>query len=236
MPKLREGEEWAVLLRKQIKAEVGQGFNVCCHFRTEGVYSGITKLTFRNEAGQRSSVMLPFEWKKSSARLILNRVAAIADVIRDHPQTDLKDAAVTNAETLNNPVAKKEAEVTGWDVVGQKFLASKAGLRPTTLRDWTLRVDRTMAVLDSKPKPRTGTAVMKRFKELFFVGSNGEETGPHAQMEAGSKGRCRNLKDASSFLLYGVERCAIPDRYRPPSASIIEELGGKTTILSLIHI
>ena len=74
MPKLRKGEEWAVLLRKQIKAEVGQGFNVCGHFRTEGVHSGITKLTFRTEAGQRSSVMLPFEWKKSSARLILNRV------------------------------------------------------------------------------------------------------------------------------------------------------------------
>ena len=117
MPKLRKGEEWAVLLRKQIKGEVGQGFSVCGHFRTEGVHSGITKLTFRNEAGQRSSVMLPFEWKKSSCRLILNRVAAIADVIRDHPQTDLKDAAVTNADTLDNPVAKKEAEVTGWDVV-----------------------------------------------------------------------------------------------------------------------
>ena len=85
MPKLRKGEQWAVLLRKQIKDAVGQGFNVCGHFRTEGVHSGITKLTFRNEAGQRSSVMLPFEWKKSSARLILNRVAAIADVIRDHP-------------------------------------------------------------------------------------------------------------------------------------------------------
>ena len=79
-------------------------------------------------------------------------------------------------------------------------------------------------------KPRTGTAVMERFKELFFIGPNGEETGPHAQMEAGSKGRRRNLKDASSFLLYGVERCAMPDRYRPPSASIIEELVGKTTI------
>ena len=230
MPKLRKGEEWAVLLRKQIKGEVGQGFSVCGHFRTEGVHSGITKLTFRNEAGQRSSVMLPFEWKKSSSRLILNRVAAIADVIRDHPQTDLKDAAVTNADTLDNPVAKKEAEVTGWDVVRQKFLASKAGLRPSTLKDWTLRVDRTMAVLDSKPKPRTGTAVMERFKELFFIGPNGEEAGPHAQMEAGSKGRRRNLKDASSFLLYGVERCAMPDRYRPPSASIIEELVGKTTI------
>ena len=130
MPKLRKGEEWAVLLRKQIKAEVGQGFNVCGHFRTEGVHSGITKLTFRNEAGQRSSVMLPFEWKKSSARLILNRVAAIADVIRDHPQTDLKDAAVTNADTLDNPVAKKEAEVTGWDGCARSSLRRRLDCGP----------------------------------------------------------------------------------------------------------
>lgn len=230
MPKRRKGEEWAQRLRKQIKDEVGLGFNVCGHFRTEGVHSGKTKLTFRNEAGQRSSVMLPFPWEKASARLILNRVAAITDVIRDHPQIDLKDAAVTNADTVDNPVDKKEAETTGWDVVRQKFLASKAGLRPSTLKDWTLRVDRTIAVLNSRPKPRTGTAVMERFKEVFFVGPNGEETGPHTQMEAGSKGRRRNLKDASSFLLYGIERCAMPDRYRPPSASIIEELVGKSTI------
>ena len=157
--------------------------------------------------------MLPFEWKKSSARLILNRVAAIADVIRDHPQTDLKDAAVTNADTLDNPVAKKEAEVTGWDVVRQKFLASKAGLRPSTLKDWTLRVDRTMAVLDSKPKRwRTGTAVMERFKELFFIGPNGEETGPHAQMEAGSKGPPPQSEGCVELLdvLYGVDGAPCP--------------------------
>jgi integrase len=45
-------------------------------------------------------------------------------------------------------------------------------------------------------------------------------------MVAGSKGRRRNLKDAASFLTYGVDRCAMPDRYRPPSKSIIEELVG----------
>ena len=45
MPKLRKGEEWAVLLRKQIKGEVGQGFKVlaliCCSWIFRKVYGAI---------------------------------------------------------------------------------------------------------------------------------------------------------------------------------------------------
>lgn len=227
MPKLRKGEKWAQSLRNDIKDVVGLGWNVCGHFRSEGFHSGVTKLTYRNEAGQRSSVMLPFTWDAASKAKILERVCAIAAVINASPQTDLKAAAQTNRDITENPAATEKPSLKGWDVVREKFLASKAGLRPSTLSDWKLRVERTIYCLEkTTPKPRTGTSVMERFKEEFFVGPNGEESGPNAKMDAGSKGRRRNLKDAASFLTYGVDRCAMPDRYRPPSKSIIEELVG----------
>ena len=59
MPKLRSGEEWAKSLRQDIKTEIGLGFNVCGHKRSDGTLSGTCKLTHRTEDGRRSSVMLP---------------------------------------------------------------------------------------------------------------------------------------------------------------------------------
>ena len=81
MPKLRSGEEWAKSLRQDIKTEIGLGWNVCGHKRSDGTLSGSCKLTHRTEDGRRSSVMLPFRWEASSKRQILNRVIAIARVL-----------------------------------------------------------------------------------------------------------------------------------------------------------
>ena len=148
MPKLREGEKWAQSLRNDIKDVVGLGWNVCGHFRSEGFHSGVTKLTYRNEAGQRSSVMLPFPWDAASKTKILERVCAIAAVINASPQTDLKAAALTNRDITENPAETEKPSLKGWDVVREKFLASKAGLRPSTLSDWMLRVERTIYCLE----------------------------------------------------------------------------------------
>ena len=65
MPKLRPGEEWAKSLRQDIKTEIGLGWNVCGHKRSDGTLSGSCKLTHRTEDGRRSSVMLPFPWEAS---------------------------------------------------------------------------------------------------------------------------------------------------------------------------
>ena len=53
MPKLRSGEEWAKSLRQGIKTEIGLGWNVCCHKRSDGTLSGSCKLTHRAEDGRR---------------------------------------------------------------------------------------------------------------------------------------------------------------------------------------
>ena len=77
MPKLRSGEEWAKSLRQDIKNEIGLGWNVYGHKRSDGTLSGSCKLTHRTEDGRCSSVVLPFRWEASSKRQILNRVIAI---------------------------------------------------------------------------------------------------------------------------------------------------------------
>ena len=68
MPKLLSGEERAKSLRQDIKTEIGLGWNVCGHKRSDGTLSGSCKLTHRTEDGRRSSVMLPFRWQASSNR------------------------------------------------------------------------------------------------------------------------------------------------------------------------
>ena len=65
-------------------------------------------------------------------------------------------------------------------------------------------VERTLACIESKPKPRTGQAVLERYKEMWFLGVMGEESGTQAGMEAGGDGRRRNLGDACAFLKWGV--------------------------------
>ncbi len=48
-----------------------------------------------------------------------------------------------------------------WDVVVEKFLASREGLRATTLRDLRTRTVRTLQVLQAEPRPRDGRALMR---------------------------------------------------------------------------
>ena len=101
MPKLRSGEEWAKSLRQDIKTEIGLGWNVCGHKRSDGTLSGSCKLPHRTEDGRRSSVMLPFRWEASSKRQILNRVIAIAKALQADPQKELAECARINADNLD---------------------------------------------------------------------------------------------------------------------------------------
>ena len=101
MPKLRSGEEWAKSLRQDIKTEIGLGWNVCGHKRSDGTLSGSCKLTHRTEDGRRSSVMLPFPWEASSKRQILNRVIAIARALQADPQKELAECARINADNID---------------------------------------------------------------------------------------------------------------------------------------
>ena len=224
MPTRRKGEEWADSVRAQLKAEVGLGWTIANHVQ-RGIATGRTKLTHRNSDGQRSSVMLDIPFQKANSRKLLNRVAAIAEQIDQNPTLSLAEAASANADLIENSTSSNPA--IGWSVIRTKFLKTKAGLRSNTLKDLTLRIDRTIEALESKPIPRSGVAAFERYKELFFLGPNGEESGPNAQLQAGGRGRKRNLGDAAAFLNFAVDRCGLPPRYRPPDAKRIRELVGQ---------
>ena len=62
MPKLRSGEEWAKSLRQDIKTEIGLGWNVCGHKRSDGTLSGSCKLTPSQQRRICSGVNNPFFW------------------------------------------------------------------------------------------------------------------------------------------------------------------------------
>ena len=223
---------WDELIKQQLKQEVGLGWTVCCHKRSEGYSSGRVKLTRRDpEDGSRSSVMLPFEWDSKNGTKILNRVVAISEQIESNPQMTLKDAAAINPDVLESETAQttgKKGTATAWKTIAEKFLATKAGQRSSSRSEWRRRVERTLACIESKPKPRTGQAVLERYKEMWFLGVMGEESGMQAGMEAGGDGRRRNLGDACAFLKWGVERCGAPRRYLPPDKEIIRELVGES--------
>ncbi len=215
---------WNELIKQQLKQELGLGWTICCHKRSEGYSSERVKLTRRDpEDGSRSSVMLPFEWDSKNGTKILNRVVAIAEQMAAKPQMTLKDAAAINPDVLEAEAGQtggtiKKGTATAWKTIAHKFLATKSGLRSTSRKEWALRVQRTIDCLEFKPKPRTGQAVLERYKELWFEGATG--------MEPGGQGRRRNIGDACAFLTWGVERCGAPARYLPPSKEVIQELVG----------
>ena len=146
MPKLRSGEEWAKSLRQDIKTEIGLGWNVCGHKRSDGTLSGSCKLTHRTEDGRRSSVMLPFRWEASSKRQILNRVIAIARALQADPQKELAECARINADNIDEQEALStqtgRSKYKTWQAVLERFLQSKSTCRWKTLRDYQYRLGR----------------------------------------------------------------------------------------------
>ena len=235
MPTLRSGEEWAKSLRQDIKTEIGLGWNVCGHKRSDGTLSGSCKLTHRTEDGRRSSVMLPFPWEASRKRQILNRVIAIAKALQADPQKELVECARINIDTID----EQEAALTQsgrskdktWEAVLERFLESKSSCRWKTLRDYQYRLGRALELLNQhKPKPRSGLGLMQAYKKVHFLGPNGEEHKPGAQLEAGASGRKKSLDDIARYLRYAVDVCGMPKRYLPPEPKQIEELVGFKTV------
>ena len=71
---------------------------------------------------------------------------------------------------------------------------------------------------------------MQAYKEVHFLGPNGEEHKPDAQIEAGASGRKKSLDDIARFLRFAVDVCGMPKRYLPPDPKQIEELVGFKTV------
>ena len=144
---------WSDNLRQVLKREHGKGWSVRDH-------RGRVQLTRIFENRSRSAVYLPLTWTADNATAILNTVAAIHDLM-DSRKVSLKEAARLNTQALAEPAtsAKKVAD-KGWDAVAADFLKSRGDRRSSTLRDLKLRVERAVAVINQKPKPRDGMSVL----------------------------------------------------------------------------
>ena len=71
---------------------------------------------------------------------------------------------------------------------------------------------------------------MQAYKNVHFLGPNGEEHKPGAQLAAGASGRKKSLDDIARFLNFAVDVCGMPKRYLPPETKKIEELVGFKTV------
>ena len=207
-------QQWFETLRVSIAQEHGKGWII----REVGVTSrrpiGRCQLIRIWEDRTRSSVVLPLEWKATSSSAILTTVGQLRKLMEER-NLSLQEALKLNTELLGGGPQQGDEDFAGWEAVAERFLEAQDGRRSSTLRDLTTRVKRTLEALRSRPCPRDGGSVMRRYAERFFK-----------DCPPGGVGRKRNLLDVARFLTYAVEECGAPMRFLPPSKSKVNELIG----------
>jgi integrase len=208
-------QQWFETVRVSLAQEHGRGWIV----REKGATSrnpiGRCQLIRIWEDRTRSSVMLPLEWKATNATAILTTVGQVRSLMEER-NLSLQDAVKLNTEALSGGPQQGAEDFRGWEAVADRFLKSLAGLRSSTLGDLRTRVNRTLIALRSRPCPRDGATLMRRYAEKFF-----DEGCP-----SGGVGRKRNLQDVARFLTYAVDECGAPTRFYPPAKAKIQELIG----------
>jgi integrase len=206
-------QKWFETLRLSISQEHGTGWSIREIGVTDRSPVGRAQLTRVWEDRSRSSVTLPLEWKATSATAILTAVGQLRSLMAER-NLSLQEALRLNVELLGGPQQVGD-EFAGWAEVAARFLKTQEGRRSSTLRDLRTRVERTLEALQSRPCPRDGSSLMRRYAERFFNGC-----------PPGGVGRKRNLLDVARFLSYAVEECGAPVRFMPPSRAKLNELIG----------
>ena len=197
---------WLHDLRRQIKRQYGPGWSVI-------EQSSKVKLTRRNEG----SVMLDIPWAASSTTAILNEIGVIRSRMLE------RDIGLREAHALGAGV---KALVTGrgvvaeslnWEQIAQDFLDSRTDNRKNTTRPTTVRIEKALTTLRSKPKPTDGGSLMRAYAKAHF-----------AKCPAGGEGRKRHLGDLAAFLRFAVERHGVPRFWMPVCGEALDELIGAT--------
>lgn len=219
MPEL----DWVKDARARIKREIGFGWSIRDH-------RGKVQLT-RRFGDQRRSVQLPLDWQQGKGTKIgtkvFNYVDAISDLLNDQPHLGLQDACeLAEIKLFGAKAEKAKDQQVVWTTVKTRFLATLGNLRQSSLDEWERRIDRLITALETTPKPTSGTEALTRYREIYFLGPNGEDSGPNVQMAPGGEGRTRNLKDAARFLRFAVDRCGSHSRWLPPNNEVVRELIG----------
>ncbi|MEY3963080.1 MAG: hypothetical protein RLZZ106_335, partial [Cyanobacteriota bacterium] len=203
---------WFETLRLQLRQVHGKGWSVREIGATSRNPIGRAQLTRIYENRTRSSVVLPLEWKASNSTAILATVGRLRSLMEER-NLSLHDALKLNTEALGSALDEDQEDFAGWEAVRDRFLASHEGLRSSTLADIKTRASRAVEALRSRPCPRDGGTLMRRYAEKFF------ENTP-----AGGVGRKRALQDVARFLTFAVDECGAPTRFYPPSKTRINEL------------
>ena len=166
-------QAWEKTLRKQIKHNHGFGWNVIGQ-------SGKTKLTRVFEDGAKSPKLLPIEWKATNSVQILNAVTRVHELVESR-NISIAEAVRLDTEALAVPEEHNGTADQGWPAVVEEYLATKQGRRSSTLADFKTRLNRALACMESRPKPRDSRALLKRFAELHFsaMPSGGQASGGH---------------------------------------------------------
>ena len=214
-------DEWVLNLRQEVKKQHGFGWNV-------RDLRGRVQLSRRLEDKSRSAVILPIPWNPKALVPVLKWLDEIVALMEDPDrQLSLKGAFdLAQLNIVGSDAAKPKQRQIAWSMVKAKFMDSIQSLRATSRAEWERRIDRTIAAIESKPKPRNGEEVLERYRQLFFLGPAGENDGPNVQVAPGGKGRTRNLADACRFLRFAVKECGVSTRYLPPEKQVIDRLIG----------
>ena len=214
-------DEWVLNLRQEVKKQHGFGWNV-------RDLRGRVQLSRRLEDKSRSAVILPIAWNPKALVPVLKWLDEIVALMEDPDrQLSLKGAFdLAQLNIVGSDAAKPKQRQIAWSMVKAKFMDSIQSLRATSRAEWERRIDRTIAAIESKPKPRNGEEVLERYRQLFFLGPAGENDGPNVQVAPGGKGRTRNLADACRFLRFAVKECGVSTRYLPPEKQVIDRLIG----------
>jgi integrase len=193
---------WTRALRDLLKTEHGFGWSIREH-------RGKVQLTRRFEDGTRSSVSLDLPWDASCQTGVVNALGEIRQ------RMEAQGLSLGEAHALIRSAPTVASGRLDWEVVVEKFLASRVGLRETTLRDLRTRMARALQVLQATPRPRDGRSLMRAYAALHF-----------AACPVGGVGRKRQLLDVAALLRFAVNRAGAPDRWLPPPAEEIEALIG----------
>ncbi|WP_050757153.1 hypothetical protein [Cyanobium sp. PCC 7001] len=175
---------------------------------------GEVQLTRRWEDGSRSSVMLGILWNSACGLDVLNTVAAIRERV-EAENLSLQEAhelVRSHQSHLDGPAMRGSIN---WEAIVEAYLASKADLRPTTLRDLRCRLNRLLSSLRKQPMPRSGPELMRRYAAEHFD-----------HCPPGGQGRKRQLLDVAAFLRFAVQRHGVPSRWNPLGAEGMAELVG----------
>jgi integrase len=207
-------QQWFETVRVSIAQEHGKGWIVREVGSTSRNPIGRCQLIRIWEDRSRSSVVLPLEWKATNATAILTTVGQVRTLMEER-NLSLQDAVKLNTEALSGGPQQGDGDFSGWEAVADRFLKSLAGLRSSTLGDLRSRVDKTLQALRSRPCPRDGATLMRRYADRFFEGC-----------PPGGVGRKRSLQDVARFLTYAVDECGAPTRFYPPAKGKIQELIG----------